>query len=102
MTPNELAARRERGDDILLLDVREPSEWAIARIEGAQLIPLSTLQGALPSLDRTREIVVHCHHGIRSAHAVQYLRSEGFERVWNLAGGIARWSTDVDPSVAQY
>ena len=102
ITPRDLAARLARGDDILLLDVRERSEWAVARIDGARLIPLATLQGAAASLDRSREIVVHCHHGSRSAAAVRYLRAEGFERIWNLAGGIARWSSEVDASVPQY
>ena len=102
ITPRDLATRLARGDDILLLDVREPTEWRIARIDGARLIPLSTLQSAVPSLDRSREIVVHCHHGIRSAAAVRLLQSEGFGRVSNLAGGIARWSADVDAAVPQY
>jgi adenylyltransferase/sulfurtransferase len=102
ITPHDLATRLVRGDDILLLDVREPTEWEIARIDGARLIPLATLQSALPSLDRSREIVVHCHHGIRSAAAVRLLQSEGFGRVFNLAGGIARWSADVDAAVPQY
>jgi adenylyltransferase/sulfurtransferase len=102
ITPRDLSARLARGDDILLLDVRERSEWAVARIDGARLVPLATLQDAAPSLDRSREIVVHCHHGSRSAAAVRYLRAEGFERIWNLAGGIARWSSEVDASVPQY
>jgi adenylyltransferase/sulfurtransferase len=97
-----VAARIERGDDLMLLDVREPSEWAIARIDGARLIPLASLEDAARSLDRSREIVVHCHHGMRSAGAAQFLRAQGFERIWNLAGGIARWSMEVDASVPQY
>jgi adenylyltransferase/sulfurtransferase len=102
ITPRDLASRLARGDDIMLLDVREPAEWAVARIDGARLIPLATLQRAASSLDRSREIVVHCHHGIRSLAAVRYLRAEGFERIWNLAGGIARWSSEVDAAVPQY
>jgi adenylyltransferase/sulfurtransferase len=102
ITPRELAARLARGDDILLLDVREPSEWAIARIDGARLIPLATLQDTVSSIDASREIVIHCHHGIRSAAAVRFLRERGFERVSNLAGGIARWSAEVDATVPQY
>ena len=102
ITPRDLASRLARGDDVLLLDVREPSEWAIARIDGARLIPLATLQRAIPTLDRSREIVIHCHHGIRSAAAVRLLQSEGFGRVSNLAGGIARWSADVDAAVPRY
>ncbi len=102
ITPRELATRLARGDDILLLDVREPGEWGVARIDGARLIPLGTLPDAAPTLDSAREIVIHCHHGIRSAAAVKLLRARGFERVTNLAGGIARWSLDVDPAVPQY
>ena len=102
ITPGELAARLQRGDDLTLLDVREPGEYAIARIEGARLVPLGTLPDATPTLDRDRDMVVHCHHGIRSASAIRYLQSQGFTRLWNLAGGIAGWSSDVDASVPQY
>ena len=102
ITPGELAVRLERGDDLVLLDVREPGEYAIARIEGAQLIPLGALQDAASTLDSDRDMVVHCHHGIRSAAAIRYLQSRGFTRLWNLAGGIARWSAEVDESVPQY
>jgi rhodanese-related sulfurtransferase len=69
---------------------------------GARLIPLSTLATAIPSLDRTREIVVHCRSGARSATAARQLRAAGFTRVANLAGGILRWSADVDPEVHAY
>ena len=102
VTPQELSARMARGDDILLIDVREPGEWQLARIAGATLVPLGSLQDAVSTLDRTRDMVVHCHHGIRSAAAIRYLQSQGFTRLWNLAGGIARWSADVDASVPQY
>ena len=102
ITPGDLAVRFARGDDLVLLDVREPGEHAIARIDGAHLVPLGTLQDAAASLDRTRDMIVHCHHGIRSAAAIRYLQTQGFTRLWNLAGGIARWSSDVDPSVPQY
>jgi len=102
ITPSELATRRDRGDDLVLLDVREPGEWAVARIAGAQLVPLGTLQDAAPTLDPARDMVIHCHHGIRSAAAVRYLQSQGFTRLWNLAGGIARWSAEVDESIPQY
>ena len=102
MSPRELARRRAAGDDILLLDVREPNEWQIARIAGAQLLPLGQLEEALPSLDRAREIVVHCKSGSRSARAVRRLREAGFQHVWNLAGGISKWSEEVDASVPRY
>jgi adenylyltransferase/sulfurtransferase len=102
VTPRQLLALLEQGRDLVLLDVREPGEWAIARIDGATLVPLGTLEQAAPMLDRHRDMVVYCHHGIRSASAVAYLRSQGFGRVSNLAGGIARWSAEVDASVPQY
>ncbi len=102
ITPSDLAARIARGDDIDIIDVREPHEWEIARIPGARLIPLGTLAEALPTLDRSREIVVHCKGGGRSARAVRQLLDAGFQNVTNLAGGITRWSDDVDPGVAKY
>lgn len=102
IAPVELAERLRRGDDIDLIDVREPHEWEIARIPGAQLIPLATVAEAAATLDRSRDIVVHCKGGVRSAKAVRHLRAAGFTRVWNLAGGITRWSEDVDPSTPRY
>jgi sulfur-carrier protein adenylyltransferase/sulfurtransferase len=102
ITPTELANKLRRGDDVDLIDVREPHEWEIARIPGARLIPLATVTEALPTLDSARDIVVHCKGGTRSAKAVRQLRAAGFSRVWNLAGGITRWSDDVDPSTPKY
>jgi sulfur-carrier protein adenylyltransferase/sulfurtransferase len=103
ITPRELAARLSGGDDSFdLIDVREPYEWAIARIDGARLIPLGQVPKSLSSLDKTREIVVMCRSGVRSADAVRFMQSQGFARVRNLAGGILRWSSDVDPRVPRY
>lgn len=102
ITPRELADRLRGGEDLLLLDVREPAEWEIARLPQSRLVPLGALDEALPTLDRDREIVVVCRAGIRSASAVQRLRDAGFTRVWNLAGGILRWSAEVDPTVPRY
>jgi adenylyltransferase/sulfurtransferase len=102
LTPGDLAARLAAGDDLDLIDVREPHEWEIARITGARLVPLATLPEALPSLDSSRELVVYCKGGTRSAKAVRQLRAAGFQRVWNLTGGITRWSEEVDPAVAKY
>ena len=102
ITPREMAVRLERGELIQLIDVREPYEWEIARIPGARLIPQASLHEALPTLDRARDIVVYCHHGMRSAAAAEMLREAGFHRALNLTGGIARWSDDVDPSIPQY
>ena len=98
----ELAARLGRKDDFDLVDVREPHEWAIARIPGARLIPLGELERRLGELDASREIVVHCRSGARSAKAARLLAARGFGRVLNLAGGIARWSEEVDPTVPKY
>jgi adenylyltransferase/sulfurtransferase len=102
VSPHELAERLRRGDDIDLIDVREPHEWDIARIPGARLVPLGTLSEALPSFDSAREIVVHCKGGTRSAKAVRQLQAAGFKRVSNLAGGITRWSDEVDSGVPKY
>jgi adenylyltransferase/sulfurtransferase len=102
LTPTELAARLAGGDAPLLLDVREPYEHAIARLPDARLLPLGTLPDAVATLDPAREVVVLCHHGVRSAAAAEFLRERGFRRVWNLAGGIDRWSREVDPGVARY
>jgi sulfur-carrier protein adenylyltransferase/sulfurtransferase len=102
IAPRELAAKVARGDDFDLIDVREPHEHAIARIEGARLVPLATFRDVLPTLNAGREIVVLCKSGIRSARVVRLLQDSGFERVWNLAGGISRWSDDVDPEVPKY
>ena len=99
--PLALAERLKRGD-VDLIDVREPHEWEIGHIPGARLVPLATLPEALASLDGTREIVVHCKSGVRSAKAVRQLQAAGFTRVSNLAGGILRWSDDVDPTVPRY
>jgi sulfur-carrier protein adenylyltransferase/sulfurtransferase len=102
LTPVELADKRKRGDDFDLIDVREPHEWEIGRIEGARLTPLSSFAEAFPTLDSARDLVVYCKSGGRSAKAVRQLQAAGFRRVWNLAGGILRWSEDVDPSVPRY
>ena len=102
ITPSDLHARLRRGDDLDLVDVREPHEWEICRIQGARLAPLSSFASALSTLDSARDVVLYCKNGARSAQAVRQLQETGFRRVWNLAGGINRWSEDVDPAVARY
>jgi adenylyltransferase/sulfurtransferase len=99
ITPQALAARLSAGDDVQVLDVREPHEWELAHLTGARLVPLMALGDALSTLPRDRDLVVHCKVGGRSAKAVRLLRDAGFTRVWNLSGGIDRWRTDVDPSL---
>lgn len=100
--PAELAAWRERGDALELLDVREPGEWALGHLHGARHIPLASLGAALDALPRDRTIVVYCKVGGRSARAARQLLDAGFPRVWNLAGGILRWRDEVDPSLPAY
>jgi molybdopterin/thiamine biosynthesis adenylyltransferase/rhodanese-related sulfurtransferase len=102
ITPSALDRRLREGEAITIIDVREPYEWAMARIPDARLIPLGTLPDAAHTLDRDTEIVLYCHHGARSAVAMEWLRDQGFNRVLNLVGGIDRWSLDVDPSVRRY
>jgi molybdopterin/thiamine biosynthesis adenylyltransferase/rhodanese-related sulfurtransferase len=102
ITPSELARRLRNGDDVDLVDVREPYEWDIARLPGARLVPLHEIVAALPTFEQTRDIVVYCRSGMRSAQAARELAAAGFRRVWNLAGGILRWSDEVDPRIPKY
>jgi sulfur-carrier protein adenylyltransferase/sulfurtransferase len=102
LSVRELARRIERGDDPLLIDVREPFEWAIGHLGPARLVPLADFPEMIPSLPRDQDIVIYCKGGARSAQAVALLGLEGFTRVWNLAGGITAWSAEVDPSIPRY
>jgi adenylyltransferase/sulfurtransferase len=102
LEPHELADRLRRGDRLDVIDVREPYEWRIARIDGARLIPLSTFGAMAAALPHDRDLVLYCHHGTRSRAAAEFLVQQGFSRVWNLTGGIARWSAEVDPAVPTY
>ena len=102
ITPAEFAARAARGEGVRLIDVREPEEFELARVEGAEPLPLSRFSEWAGALDPAEELVVMCHHGIRSAHVCAVLARSGFTRLHNLAGGIDRWSTDVDRGVPRY
>src|SRR5208337_1108918 len=101
ITPRELKARFDRGDDLFILDVREPHEYRICNLKG-HLIPLRELPRRVHELDSSHEIVAHCRSGKRSAQAIDFLRKAGFRKVVNLRGGILSWSTEVDPSVPRY
>ncbi len=101
MGPRELAERLERGENILVLDVREPHEYQICNLGGI-LIPLGDLPRRVQEIDSAAPVVVHCRSGARSAQAVDFLRKAGFRRVWNLRGGILAWSDEVDSSVPKY
>jgi adenylyltransferase/sulfurtransferase len=102
ITPPELASMIRNKSPLTLIDVREPMEWNIGRIEGARLIPLGALAGAIASIDAEADVVVYCHHGTRSEMAAYALRGAGVRRVRNLVGGIDRWSREVDPNVPRY
>ncbi|MEM8711115.1 MAG: rhodanese-like domain-containing protein [Planctomycetota bacterium] len=103
MSPTELAARIEAGDELVLLDVREAEEISICALPGITHIPLGELSVRLTELDDERETVCICHHGVRSAHAAAALYQVGFEgQLWNLTGGMDRWSTEVDASIRRY
>jgi adenylyltransferase/sulfurtransferase len=102
ISARELQHERARKPNLLLLDVREPREAEIARIEGSQLIPLRELPRAIPHLPAHAEIVTLCHHGQRSLQALEILRGAGFGNVMSLAGGIDAWSREIDTSVPRY
>ncbi len=102
LTVEELKAKMDRGDDFDLLDVREPNEFQICRIQGATLIPLGELARRTAELDPNRDLVVHCKMGGRSAKAVALLQERGFKRARNLKGGILAWIDRIDPSQSKY
>jgi rhodanese-related sulfurtransferase len=102
ISPRELRQRLDRGDPVVILDVREAEELAIARLDGAVHIPMGEIPGRLHELDPDREIVVVCHHGVRSAQVASFLAHHDFPSVINLAGGIDQWSVTVDSSVPRY
>jgi rhodanese-related sulfurtransferase len=94
----------DSGEDFLLLDCREPEEFAVARIDGAKLLPMNETPRRIHELEpsRGKRVVVHCHHGGRSLQVVQWLRSQGFDAAQNMTGGIDAWSLVVDTSVPRY
>lgn len=104
MTPQELAERIRSPNPPRLLDVRQPEEHAFVALPDSTLIPLDDLLARADEIEdwKDEEIVVYCHHGIRSAQAVAQLRANGFANVHNLSGGIDRWSSDVDPTLPRY
>ena len=104
ISPAQLAQRLNDAQQPapLLLDVREPWELEICRIEGSVAMPMGSVPARFPELDRDRETVVICHHGARSAQVCMFLERQGFSSVINLAGGVAGWAAQVDPRMAQY
>jgi adenylyltransferase/sulfurtransferase len=102
ITPADVKARLDRGEKVHLVDVREPWEYDLCRIEGAKHVPLGSLATSLQTLPDVDEVICYCHHGMRSLDAATWLRFQGIERAKSLAGGIERWSLDVDPNVPRY
>jgi molybdopterin/thiamine biosynthesis adenylyltransferase/rhodanese-related sulfurtransferase len=102
ITPADLSAEIERGDDLVLLDVREPWEAEIASLPGSMLVPLGSLESVIDKLDPAENFVVYCHHGMRSEQALRVLQQRGFDHARHLTGGIDAWSRDVDGDVARY
>ena len=101
---NAVDAAKLLGSDsgVLFLDVREHSELAICRIEGALHIPMGEIPESLAHLPKDRQMIVLCHHGMRSMHVAHFLQAQGFQNILNLAGGIHAWAAHVDPNMAQY
>lgn len=103
ITALELKAKIDAGDDIQLIDVRQPDEFAFARIDGSKLIPLGEIMARRGEIDESRDTVIHCKMGGRSGQAIEILQKTGYQgRLANLAGGITAWSNEVDPSVPKY
>ena len=103
ITPTELKQRLDNGDDIQIVDVREDNEVAIGRLPNSIHIPVGQILNRMSEIDPSRETVVHCKMGGRSARAIEALKHSGFQgKLINLKGGILRWSDDVDPSVPKY
>jgi len=103
ITAQEVHERLARGEDLLLVDCREPEELRIARLPRAQHIPLREIPTQSADLDTEREPIVLCHHGVRSARAAAFLREQaGFRRVRSLRGGIDAWSREIDPTIPRY
>jgi adenylyltransferase/sulfurtransferase len=100
--PADVKARLDRGEKLVLVDVREPWEYELCRIEGAKLVPLGSLSASLQTLPEVDEVICYCHHGMRSLDAAAWLRFQGIEKAKSMIGGIERWSLDIDPKVPRY
>jgi rhodanese-related sulfurtransferase len=105
ISAQEVKSRLDAGEKLALIDVREPHEFAIARIEGGELIPMRAVPGELQALEAHSDaatLIVFCHHGVRSLNVVNWLRQQGLEACQSMAGGIEAWSVMVDPQVPRY
>ncbi len=102
VTPEAVQERLRKGDSLMLLDVREPVEYAICKLPNSKLIPLGQLPDRVNELDSAQDIIMYCHVGARSLQAAQFMREAGFKRVWSMKGGIEAWSERIDSSVPRY
>ncbi len=104
-SPQDIQRRIDAGEPLVLIDVREPHEFAITRIEGATLIPMRNIPESLQQLEAKADdntLIVLCHHGVRSLNVVNWLREQGLPACQSMSGGIDAWSTQVDPTVPRY
>ena len=101
-SPTSIKQRLDAGEQLLIVDVREPYEYQIAHIEGSELRPMSRIQEWWQELPRDQEVIVMCHHGGRSANVCMALSRAGFTQLTNMTGGIDAWTAEVDPSVPRY
>src|SRR5580700_2798330 len=105
VSPQDIKRRLDAGEKLHLIDVREPHEYALARIEGSELIPMRNVPAELQALEARADeaaLIVYCHHGVRSLNVVNWLRTQGLEACQSMAGGIDAWSLTVDPRVPRY
>jgi rhodanese-related sulfurtransferase len=104
VTPRQVKAMRDAGEDCVLIDCRTPGEFELVRIEGATLVPLQEAAARVEELRplAARKLIVHCHHGARSLQMTHFLRRAGFADVYSMAGGIDLWALDIDPGMARY
>jgi rhodanese-related sulfurtransferase len=102
IAPQELKQKLDQSAEVILVDVREPWETQLGIIAGAKLIPLNTLPANMALFADAEEVIIYCHHGMRSLNAAAWLRSQGVDNARSLTGGIERWSTEIDPKVPRY
>ena len=103
ISPSAVRTRLEGGESLCLIDVREPGEYAMARIDGAELIPMRAMPQHLSDLEESDELlIVFCHHGVRSLSVVEWLRRKGVDKCQSMSGGIDLWSQAIDPAVPRY
>lgn len=105
VTPQDVQKQLGEGRPLAIIDVREPDEFALTRIEGSELVPMGTVPGQLQRLEGLADeqsLMLICHHGVRSLQVVSWLRARGVENCFSVAGGIDRWSREVDASVPRY